>query len=71
MFTTKCTSNSDISYNTMDKVNHIHRQRNTFFFGVGVGQMMFLPMESVYKQIVVSRIIDIEISLNSHICNAV
>ncbi len=30
-------------------------------------QMMSLPMESVYMQIRVSRIIDIEISLNSHI----
>ncbi len=29
--------------------------------------MMSLPMESVYKQILVSRIIDIEISLNSYV----
>ncbi len=30
-------------------------------------QLMSLPMECVYKQILVSRIIDIETSLNSHI----
>ncbi len=30
-------------------------------------QMMSLPIECVYKQILVSRIVDIEISLNSHI----
>ncbi len=65
-FTTKCASNSAISYIKMDKVNHLHRQRSYDFFDFFL-QMMSLPMESVYKQILVSRIIDFEISLNSHI----
>ncbi len=47
----------------MDKINHLHRQRSYEPFW----QLMSLPMECVYKQILVSRIIDIETSLNSHI----
>ncbi len=61
LITTKYPSNSSISYIKMDKINHLHRQRSLNLFC----QLMSLPMECVYKQIVVSRIIYIE--LNSHI----
>ncbi len=41
---------------------YIDKEAMNFFL-----QMMSLPMESVYKQMLVSRIIDIEISFNSQI----
>ncbi len=39
--TTKCASNSAISYIKMDEDNHLHRQRSYDYFW----QIMSLPME--------------------------